>query len=225
MTMRTGILGGTFNPIHLAHLAIAEAASRTCRLDRVLFLPAADPPHKPIAGEVAFAHRLAMVELAIAENPAFCASDLEARRTGKSYSVETLKLLRKRYPDDVFYFIIGLDSFRDLASWKAYEKLFRLANLVVASRPGISTDLRALLPIAIHQQFCYSAESKNLLHNSGHAVILLEETRLEISSTEIRNRIAAQQSIHNLVPGPVADYIDRHGLYRRIDHCSPSNAP
>lgn len=223
--MRTGILGGTFNPIHLAHLAIAEEARQACRLDRVIFLPAADPPHKPIAAGVAFCHRLAMVELALAGNPAFCASDLEAHRSGKSYSVETLKILRQRFPEDAFYFIIGLDSFRDLTTWKAYEKLFSLTNLVVASRPGISTDPRQLLPIAIRQQFCYSAESKNLLHDSGHAVIFLEETRLEISSTEIRNRIAAQQSIHDLVPGPVAEYIDRHGLYRRTDHCSPSNVP
>jgi len=211
--MRTGILGGTFNPIHLAHLAIADEARRVCRLDRVIFLPAADPPHKPIAGEVPFDQRLAMVELALAEHPGFCASDLEAQRSGKSYSVDTLDILQRRYPNDELYFIIGLDSFRDLATWKSYEKLFRLAHLAVVARPGISTDLHRLLPIAIREEFCYSAKSKNLRHKSGKTVIFLDETRLEISSTEIRQRVAARQTIQDLVPAAVADYIDRHGLY------------
>ncbi|HKI52464.1 MAG TPA: nicotinate-nucleotide adenylyltransferase [Geothermobacteraceae bacterium] len=211
--MRTGIFGGTFNPIHLAHLAIAEEARRACRLDRVIFLPAADPPHKPIADDVPFIQRLAMVEAALAGHAGFCASDLEAQRSGKSYSVETLKILRHQHPDDSFYFIIGLDSFRDLATWKSYRQLFQLCHLVVVSRPGISTDLRQLLPIAIRQEFCYSAESKNLRHCSGNTVIFLEEPRLEISSTEIRRRVAARQTIQDLVPLSVADYIERHGLY------------
>lgn len=211
--MRTGILGGTFNPIHLAHLAIAEEVRRVCRLDRIIFLPAADPPHKPIADDVPFAQRLAMVEAALAGQPGFCVSDLEAQRSGKSYSVETLKILRRQHPDDSFYFIIGLDSFRDLATWKSYRQLFQLCHLVVVNRPGISADLRQLLPIAIRQEFCYSAESKNLRHSSGNTVIFLEEIRLEISSTEIRRRVAAHQTIHDLVPAPVAAYIARHGLY------------
>jgi nicotinate-nucleotide adenylyltransferase len=212
--MRTGILGGTFNPIHLAHLAIAGEARRVCRLDRVIFLPAADPPHKPVAGAVPFAQRLAMVEAALAGRPEFSVSSLEARRTGKSYSVETLNILHQTYPDDSFYFIIGLDSFRDLSSWKAYEKLFTLAHLVVVTRPGIDASPEQLLPIAIRQEFCYSAESKNLHHSSGNKVFFLQETRLDISSTDIRRRIAALQTIDHLVPTPVAEYITRHGLYR-----------
>jgi nicotinate-nucleotide adenylyltransferase len=211
--MRTGILGGTFNPIHLAHLAIAEEARRICQLDRVIFLPAADPPHKPIVGAVTFAQRLAMVEAALAGRPEFSVSSLEAQREGKSYSVETLELLHRSFPEDSFYFIIGLDSFRDLPSWKAYEKLFTLAHLIVAARPGIYVDPEQLLPIAIRQEFCYSAKSKNLRHSSGNQVFFLEQTRLDISSTEIRRRIAAQQTIDHLVPTPVADYIRRHGLY------------
>jgi len=211
--MRTGILGGTFNPIHLGHLAIAKEARRVCRLDRVIFLPAADPPHKPVAGEVSFEHRLAMVQAAIDGTRGFSVSDLETQRSGKSYSVETLKILHRIYPDDEFYFIVGLDSFRDLATWKAYEKLFFLTNLVVASRPGIEADLDQLLPIAIRRQFCYSAESKNLRHCSGNTVIILEETRLDISSSEIRRRLAAKRPVHDLVPAPVVDYIDRHKLY------------
>jgi nicotinate-nucleotide adenylyltransferase len=211
--MRTGILGGTFNPIHLAHLAIAEEARRICQLDRVIFLPAADPPHKPVAGSVPYKQRLAMVEAALAGHPEFSVSNLEAQREGKSYSVETLEILHQIDPKDSFYFIIGLDSFRDLPTWKAYEKLFTLAHLIVVTRPGINTDPIQLLPIAIRREFCYSAESKNLRHSSGNQVFFLEETRLDISSTKIRSRIAAQQTIDHLVPAPVADYIRRHGLY------------
>ena len=118
--MRTGIFGGTFNPIHLAHLRIAEEAREACGLDRVLFLPAALPPHKQSATDTPFKHRLAMVAAAVADHPGFIASDLEAQRTGASYSVDTLEALQQLYPDDSLYFIIGLDSFCDIASWKNY---------------------------------------------------------------------------------------------------------
>lgn len=212
--MRSGILGGTFNPIHLAHLKIAQAACRACRLDRVLFIPAADPPHKPIAGEVSFNHRLAMVEAAVAGSPEFQVSDIEAHRPGKSYSVQTLELLKRRFPTDQFYFIIGLDSFRDLASWHDYEQIFALTNLVVATRPGIAGPLPELLPVAIRGQFCYDAASKNLRHASGNEIIFLTDLEWDISSTEIRALIAAGEGFEHLVPPGVAAYIHRHRLYR-----------
>jgi len=212
--MNTGIFGGTFNPIHLAHLQIAREAQRRCRLDRVLFLPAADPPHKPVAGEVSFADRLAMVQAAVAEDAGFVASDLENRRSGKSYSVETLEILRREAPGEQLFFIIGLDSFRDLPHWKDYARLFTLAHLVVISRPGIEQDPRSLLPVAIREQFCYDAASENLCHRSGNSVIFLTETRLDISSTQIRERLHRGESIAHLVPPAVADYISLHRLYR-----------
>jgi len=212
--MRTGILGGTFNPIHLAHLQIAWEACRACRLDRVLFIPAADPPHKAVTGEVSFAHRLAMVEAAVAGCDTFVVSDLEARRPGKSYSVQTLRLLRQTEPNDDYFFIIGRDSFRDLATWRDYQQLFALTNLVVVSRPGVAAPARDLLPVAIRGQFCYDAASKNLHHASGHAVIFLSETQLDISSTGIRALIAAGEPFEHLVPAAVAAYINRHRLYR-----------
>jgi nicotinate-nucleotide adenylyltransferase len=108
--MKTGILGGTFNPIHLAHLRIAEEVRLACGLDRVLFMPAATPPHKPLADDIPFAHRYAMVEAAVADNPYFSGCDLEAQRPGKSYSVATLEILHDQFPEDEFYFIIGMDS-------------------------------------------------------------------------------------------------------------------
>jgi nicotinate-nucleotide adenylyltransferase len=213
--MRIGILGGTFNPIHLAHLRIAEEVREACSLDRVLFIPAADPPHKPVAEEVPFAQRLAMVEAAIADNPAFAASDLESHRTGKSYSVHTLEILRRDQPDQELFFIIGMDSFRDIGSWREYRRLFPLAHIVVAARPGIySDDPQALLPVAIRGDFCYDVQSKTLLHRSGNRVIFLEETLLDISSTRIRRLAADDRSIRYLVTPAVEEYISTHSLYR-----------
>ncbi len=213
--MKTGILGGTFNPIHLAHLRIAEEVREACALDQVLFIPAAAPPHKAVAGEIPFAHRLAMIEAAIADNPDFRVSDLESRRSGKSFSVDTLEILRQADPDGARYFIVGLDSFRDIATWKEFLRLFELAHLVVTARPGVELpDPLAALPVAARSDFCYDGKLKKLRHRSGNTVIFLEETRLDISSTMIRRKVAANQSIRYLVPAPVAAYIAAHGLYR-----------
>jgi len=214
--MKTGILGGTFNPIHLAHLRIAEEVREVCALDRILFLPAAAPPHKTVAEAVSFSHRLAMVEAAVADQPAFQASDLEGRREGKSFSVHTLDILGRKWPEDRFYFIIGMDSFRDITSWHDYQRLFTLANIVVAPRPGLPRNHpQELLPVAIRDQFCYDGAAKTLRHASGTSLIFLEETYLDISSSRIRQLLAAGRSIRYLVPSAVAAYIERHGLYRR----------
>ena len=216
--MKTGILGGTFNPIHLAHLRIAEEVREACRLDEVLFIPAATPPHKPAPPATAFADRIAMVRAAIAGNPHFRVSDLEAHRSGKSFSVDTLELLRQADPQGERYFIVGLDSFRDIATWKDYARLFELAHLVVTARPGVDLpDPLAALPVAVQKDFCYDAAPKKLRHRSGNAVIFLEETRLDISSTRIRHKVASGASIRYLVPPAVADYIVAHGLYRAVE--------
>jgi len=215
--MKTGILGGTFNPIHLAHLRIAEEVREACALDEVLFIPAASPPHKDVAGDILFAHRLAMVAAAIADNPAFRVSDLEARRGGKSFSVDTLEQLRQDDPAGERYFIVGLDSFRDIATWKKFARLFELAHLVVTARPGVElADPLTALPVAVQGEFCYDDQLKNLRHRSGNTVIFLEETRLDISSTLIRRKAAAGESIRYLVSPAVAAYITDHGLYRNM---------
>jgi len=213
--MKTGILGGTFNPIHLAHLRIAGEVQKACELDRVLFIPAAEPPYKDVAGEVSFRHRLAMVEAAILSHPGFYASDLEIRRRGKSFSVDTLELLRREDPSGQRYFIIGLDSYRDIASWKDFDRLFSLCHLVVTTRPGVVvSEPLAPLPVAIRQDFCYDEEAGKMQHKSGNYLIFLKETYLDISSTQIRKLLAEGRSVRHLVPPAVADYIEVHGLYR-----------
>jgi len=214
--LKTGILGGTFNPIHLAHLRIAEEVRESCALDEVLFIPAALPPHKPEQA-APFADRLAMVQAAIADHPHFRATDLEARRSGKSFSVDTLELLRQADPAGERYFIVGLDSFRDIATWKDYARIFTLAHLVVTARPGVDLpDPLAALPVAVRGDFCYDDQLKKLRHLSGNTVIFLEETRLDISSTLIRRKVASGESIRYLVSPVVAAYIATHDLYRHI---------
>lgn len=213
--MKTGILGGTFNPIHLAHLRIAEEVEQACQLDRLMFIPAAEPPHKDVDGQVSFAHRLAMVKAAIRDCPKFQASDLEIRRTGKSFSVDTLEILRKDDSQGELYFIIGLDSYRDIASWKDFTRIFSLCHLVVMTRPGVDiNDPLAPLPVAVHQDFCYDKTAARMQHKSGNSVIFLKETCLDISSTKIRSMLADGQTVDHLITPAVANYINQHGLYQ-----------
>ncbi|MEA3544233.1 MAG: nicotinate (nicotinamide) nucleotide adenylyltransferase, partial [Thermodesulfobacteriota bacterium] len=146
--MRIGLLGGTFNPIHFGHLHIAEEVFGRCNLDQIWFVPTGKPPHKQLAGEVSFAHRLAMVEAALSAYRFFHSCDIEGRRGGTSYSVETLQQLHAKYPQHDFYFIMGLDSFQDIGLWKDYSHLFEFAHIVVTARPGFSGSLQELLPVA-----------------------------------------------------------------------------
>ncbi|MBN1142359.1 MAG: nicotinate-nucleotide adenylyltransferase [Deltaproteobacteria bacterium] len=213
--MKIGLLGGTFNPIHIAHLRIAEEVREVCALERVLFIPAAVPPHKEPAGGVSFEHRCTMTRLAVEGNPAFSVSDLEGRRNGKSYSVDTLAQLRGDYPQGEFFFILGMDSFLELETWKEYPRLFELAHLVVVGRPGFHcrTDSPERLPIAVRSQFCYDGTPRKLRHLSGNTLVFLQETMLDIASTRIRDLLSRQRSIRYLVPDAVTAYIRTHGLY------------
>lgn len=213
--MKLGILGGTFNPIHLAHLRIAEEVRENCGLDQVLFLPAATPPHKQVAAAVPFEQRLELVRAAIANHPNFAVSAIERDHPGKNYSVQTLELLRQDYPQAEFYFIIGLDSFRDLPEWKNYQKLFELTHLVVVTRPGIdNSNPMDLLPVAVQNQFCYSCSLSKWRHKKGKDLFFLSETMLAISSTGIRALVAEGRSIRYLVPPEVATLVEQRGLYR-----------
>ncbi len=212
--MKVGILGGTFNPIHMAHLRIAEEVRERFDLEQVVFVPAATPPHKELADDLPFATRFEMVRQAIAGNPRFALSDIEGRRGGKSYSIDTLHALRNERPDDEFFFIVGSDSFLDIGSWHEYGALFSLCNIIVVERPGgVVGDMADALPVAIADQFCYYGAEKRLAHRSGYSVYYLEGIPLDISSSAVRELVRLGRSIRYLVPEAVEYYIKEQRVY------------
>jgi nicotinate-nucleotide adenylyltransferase len=169
--MKIGILGGTFNPVHIAHLRIAEEVRERFDLARVLFVPAATPPHKPLAGDLPFALRHRMVEMAIAGNPFFLVSDIEGIREGKSYSIDTIHALRGEFPNDELFFVIGSDSFLDIGTWRSYEAIFALCNIVVVERPAsVVLSICSSLPLDVLHDFTYFEAEQRLTHRSGHSV-------------------------------------------------------
>lgn len=215
MSGGVGILGGTFNPIHLAHLRAAEEVREAERLDEIRFVPCATPPHKGTSDLAEAAHRLALVELAIAGTPGCRAWDVELGRPGPSYSVDTLQTLRREVGDRRVVFVLGFDAFRDFHTWKEHATIFGLCDLVVMTRPGGPERLAIEdFPLATRGAFRYDRDSEAFRHESGHRVSLLRITALDISATDIRARIRSGRSIRFLVPPAVESYIARHGLYR-----------
>jgi nicotinate-nucleotide adenylyltransferase len=216
--MRLGIFGGTFDPVHIAHLRCAEEAREVLGLDRVVFIPAAAPPHKRHQPVAAAAHRLAMLRLALAGNRAFRASALELERSGPSYSVDTVRRLRTELPAGTrMVFLLGLDAFRDIHTWKEHRVLLAMADFAIFARPGYQMrTLRSVLPVATRRDFCYGANQQTLRHQSGSQVRFLNLTALDISASAIRQRVTRGQSIRYLVPLRVERYIARHRLYRGL---------
>ena len=214
--MNIGIFGGTFNPIHNAHLRIAEESRDQYDLSRVIFVPAADPPHKPRHRQLDFSHRLAMVALAIENNPLFTVSPVEGERSGKSYSIDTLRTLCDSYPDDRLFFIMGSDSFAEICTWHEYHSIFPLTSIIVVGRPGsVGISLASPLPVAIARQFCYDERINHLTHCSGTTVSYLGGVPLPISSSSIRELLWRGQSVRYLVPDNVEHYLKEHKLYAR----------
>ena len=214
-----GILGGTFNPIHLGHLRAAEEVREEERLDEVHFVPAALPPHKEAATLVTAAHRLRMVELAVAGVPGFRVSAIELERGGVSYSVDTLRAVRAEVGEAArIVFVVGYDAFRDFHTWKEHATIFGLCDVVVVSRPPSPPRLvREEIPLAARETFWYDSNSEVFRHPSGHVLKLQRITALDISAASIRTRVADGRSIRFLVPSAVADYIAEHRLYRQED--------
>jgi nicotinate-nucleotide adenylyltransferase len=193
---RIGILGGTFDPIHLGHLEAADAARQTLHLDRVLLLPSRTPPHRSVEPRASVFHRFAMTALAAAER-GMLASDLELRREGPSYTALTLEALhREGYAPDQLFFITGSDAFAEISTWHDYPRLFELGNFAVVSRPGY--------PIVTPQ---------SPMTHSSTSVFVIEADTPDVSSTDIRRKVAAGESISGLVAPSVADHIERHRLY------------
>ncbi len=193
-----GVFGGTFDPIHLAHLAVAEAARDALGLERVLFIPAGEPPHKPGRPITARDHRLAMVELAIAGNPAFATSRIELDRAGPSYTVDTLEALAATNAD--LTLILSAEAFVELPTWHQPQRVLGLARFVVAPRDGFPDAG----PDFLEQRF----------PGIQAHVVFLDGPRLRMSASDLRARAAGGRSLRYLVPDAVAAYIGDHGLYR-----------
>jgi nicotinate-nucleotide adenylyltransferase len=212
--VRIGIFGGTFNPIHLGHLRCAEEVRETQKLDRVLFVPTSSPPHKQPSQLAPAQHRLVMVRRAIAGNPAFRASAIEIERPGHSYSVDTLEALRRAQPRVRFAFILGIDAFKEISTWRDYRRIFSLCDLIVTSRPDHrAATLTACLPVAARREFCYLRKRNVLEHQSGHRIIFQPITDFAISASDVRRRVARGHSIRYLVPPSTERYITQRCLY------------
>jgi nicotinate-nucleotide adenylyltransferase len=214
--MKLGLFGGTFDPIHWGHLRSAEEVGETFGLDRVYFIPAAVPPHKRGHTTTPARDRLRMVQLAVAKNPRFEVSTAEISRPGVSYSVDTLREFASRQGrGDSLYFIIGLDAFREIGTWKDFAAIFPLCNFIVTSRPGSKErDPLKGTGIAVKKLFCYDFSSKSYRHESGTRIFFAELTDIAISASEIRALVQQGKSIRYLVPPEVEKYIKRRGLYR-----------
>ncbi len=197
---RVGVYGGTFDPPHLGHLILAETAADSLQLSRVLFVPAADPPHKTAATiRASAAHRVAMVELAIADNPRFALSRVDVDRAGPHYSVDMLRLLRAEYPRAELVFLIGVDSLRDLPTWSRPQELITLARLGVMRRPFVEVDLAAL---------------EAQLPGVGARIAWIDAPLIDIAARDLARRVACGYSIRYQVTDNVRAYIARHKLYR-----------
>jgi nicotinate-nucleotide adenylyltransferase len=199
--MKLGILGGTFDPIHLGHLIIAEEAMSSLGLDRVLFVPAGDPWMKADTTITPRQHRLAMVLDAVGDNPKFKVSPSELERFGPSYTVETLKEFKEDYGlQTELYFIIGADALKDFGKWHEPERVLELCTLAVVGRPAQEAlDLSAL---------------EATLPGIGKRVAMVDDVAIGVSATDIRERVAEGRSIKYLVPPAVEAYIQEHGLYK-----------
>ena len=194
---RVGIVGGTFDPVHLGHIAMAEAAARCAELDEVLLVPVSTPPHKAPATASA-ADRLEMCRLAVAGRPRFGVSDIELRRPGPSYTVDTLRALAGERPRDELYLVLGWDAAREIGSWREPDEVMRLSRLVIVSRPGwkgpAAADFRAA-----------GIESARAVLCDAHTP--------DIEATEIRQRVEGGASLDGLLAPAVQDYIRRRRLY------------
>lgn len=209
---RIAILGGTLDPIHCGHIAAAVAVRDALRIGRVLVLPSNVPPHRSVQPLASPFHRFAMAALAVSGVPALVASDDELRSGGPSYTVDTLeRLLGRGMAASQIFFITGADAFAEIATWKRYPDVLELANFVVVSRPGSSIDdLPARLPaLAARMRPASTLEADS----DSPWIYLLNASTPDVSSTDVRARLARGESIHGLVPMLVEAHIHQHGLY------------
>jgi nicotinate-nucleotide adenylyltransferase len=220
--IRIGLFGGTFNPIHLGHVQVVQEVKSGFGLDQILIIPSALPPHKERDGVVDAEDRLEMIRLAFSDNPNFVISDVELKRSGPSYTIDTVRHFKSTSPENTeLYLIVGLDAFLEIDTWKSYDDLFLLIPFIVMSR-AINKEnsaelkwksLKNYLQSKISKGYTFSATQLSFIHDKMQPVCVFNVTPVDISSTTIRKRIKKGRSIKHLVPDIVEDFIKAKGLY------------
>jgi nicotinate-nucleotide adenylyltransferase len=217
-----GLFGGTFNPVHLGHVQVIREVKSGFSLDEILIIPSALPPHKKPHGVVAAEDRLKMIRLAFLNDPDFVISDVELKRTGPSYTIDTVRYFRSILPKSTkLYLIMGLDSFLEIDTWKSYKDLFLLIPFIIISRTVRAKDgkksgwesLENYLRSRISKGYTFSASQSTFVHDKKQPVFLFDVTPIDISSTTIREHIKKGISIKRLVPEIIEDFIKTKGLY------------
>ena len=212
------LFGGTFDPVHAGHIAVAQAAQRRFHLDAVYFVPSSRPPHKSQRELKPFVHRYAMVALACADHSSFVPSLAEAPTPGFSshifYTIDTVRKFHREHPEDHLYFMLGADQFLEIPTWKNYESLLDSCDFIIASRPGFRLDaLRLVIPPEKLARAQPGPDGNKIVLRKSE-VHLLTTVASHVSSTEIRQRLERRQAIHGLVPARVEEYILGQALYR-----------
>lgn len=219
---RIGLFGGTFNPIHMGHVQVIKEIKEKFGLDKIFLIPSAFPPHKETEGIIDGLDRIEMIRLAFSDDPDFVVSDVELKRSGFSYTIDTVRHFKSIFPENTkLFFIVGLDAFLEVDTWKSYKDLFLLIPFIVMSRSATGQrdtvlqwkHLGSYIKSKISDEYRHSASRSCYIHDVKQPVFLFEVTPVEISSTEIRERIRKGRTIKSLVPEPVEDLIKTKGLY------------
>ncbi len=216
-----GLFGGTFNPIHMGHLRVAEDVRAGFNLEKIVFIPSAIPPHKDADGLADARARYAMILDALSPCPDFSASDVEIHRQGTSYTIDTVSYFQTHLPKGaVFYWIVGLDAFLEVTTWKHWQTLFDLIPFIVMTRPGTApiadplTEMENYIRTRMAEEYEYVSQQSCFIHKTKQPIYLTRVTPVNISSSFIRARVRQGLSIQGLVPDGVDDYIQHKGLYQ-----------
>ncbi len=220
--MRIGLFGGTFDPIHIGHLKTASEVKIAFALDKIMFIPSALPPHKTTDRVTKAESRIEMTRLAVSDYPDFTVSDIELERPGISYTIDTVRSLKSTMGEETdFYFILGLDAFFEIETWKSYKTLFRVIPFIVMTRPfighhkgpSIEDRIETYLKSKISKNYRYNALKTCFMHDEHQAIFIFNVSPMEISSTEIRSLVHKGMPFQALVPEKVESYIKSKGLY------------